>query len=216
MLNADSLKAVFPKCSDSATWADSLNTALPKFGIDTRDRMASFLAQTGYESSQFNHLVENLNYSTVGRLMRVWPKRFPTEASAEPYVNNPQKLADFVYANRLGNGDVQSDDGYRFRGRGIIQLTGRSNYLAASTALKAELAPGADLVAQPDLLADPKYACLSAAWFWQSRGLNELADDRTDDNDLEDFTEITRRVNGGTTGVNDRFALYKQVLAALH
>lgn len=216
MLNADSLKAVFPKCSDPATWADSLNTALPKFGIDTRDRMASFLAQTGYESSQFNHLVENLNYSTVGRLMRVWPKRFPTEASAEPYVNNPQKLADFVYANRLGNGDVQSDDGYRFRGRGIIQLTGRSNYLAASNALKAELAPGADLVAQPDLLADPKYACLSAAWFWQSRGLNELADDRTDDNDLEDFTEITRRVNGGTTGVNDRFALYKQVLAALH
>jgi putative chitinase len=110
----------------------------------------------------------------------------------------------------MGNGNVQSGDGYLFRGRGIIQLTGRSNYAAAGKAIAVELDK------QPDLLMKPENACAAAAWYWQSRGLNELADDRTDDNDLEDFTEITRRINGGIIGLNDRFALFKQVLSVLH
>jgi len=210
MLNAGSLKSVFPRCTVPDVWADSLNSALPKFGINTPDRIASFLAQTGYESGQYSRLEENLRYTTAARLVKVWPKRFPNEEAASPYVNNPQKLADLVYANRMGNGDVQSDDGFRFRGRGIIQLTGRSNYAAAGSAL------GVNLIGQPELLVKPQHACLSAAWFWQTRGLNELADDRTDDNDLEDFTEITRRINGGTSGIKERFALFKQVIAALH
>lgn len=210
MLDAQSLRTIFPNCGNPGVWADSLNAALPMFGIDTPDRIASFLAQTGYESSQYNRLEENLRFTTAARLMKVWPKRFPNEASAAPFLNNAQKLADFVYANRMGNGDANSDDGFRFRGRGVIQLTGRSNYTAAGKAL------GADLVGQPDLLKRPDFACLSAAWFWQSHGLNELADDRTDDSDLEDFTEITRHINGGTTGIKERFTLYKQVIAVLH
>ncbi|CAG9233053.1 Glycoside hydrolase [Paraburkholderia sabiae] len=209
MLDADSIKRVFPRCKSPDAWANSLNTALPKFGINTPDRIASFLAQTGYESGQFNNLEENLNYSAAA-LMRAWPKRFPNEAAAQPYINNPRKLADFVYANRMGNGNEQSDDGYVFRGRGLIQLTGRSNYAAVAKVIDAKL------LEQPDLLVQPDYACSSAAWYWQSRGLNELADDRTDDNDLEDFAEITRRINGGTIGIKDRFALYKQVIAVIH
>ncbi|MEX3846238.1 glycoside hydrolase family 19 protein [Paraburkholderia sp. BR10882] len=208
MLNAAIMKQAFPHCAAPDVWANALNSALPKFGIDTPDRIASFLAQTGYESGQFNHLEENLNY-TASNLIKVWPNRFPNVASAAPYVNNPRKLGDYVYANRMGNGDVASDDGYRFRGRGIIQLTGRSNYAAAAKAI------GVGLIEHPELLAQPVNACLSGAWFWQTRGLNELADDRTGDDDLEDFTEITRRINGSTTGVNERFALFKQVATAL-
>jgi putative chitinase len=209
MLDANSLKRAFPRCGDPAGWAAGLNASLPKFGIDTPDRIASFLAQTGYESGQFNRLEEALGY-TAARLMKVWPKRFPDEATAALYAGNPIKLANFVYANRMGNGNVQSGDGYLFRGRGIIQLTGRSNYAAAGKAIAVELDK------QPDLLMKPENACAAAAWYWQSRGLNELADDRTDDNDLEDFTEITRRINGGIIGLNDRFALFRQVLSVLH
>lgn len=209
MLSPDLLQRVFPNCKDPGGWVDALNPAFQKYEIETPDRMASFLAQTGYESGQYNRLEENLNYTTAARLTRVWPRRFPDEASAMPYVNNPQKLANMVYANRMGNGDAQSDDGYRFRGRGIIQLTGRSNYDSAGEAM------GVDLIAAPELLAEPKWAALSAGWFWQSRGLNELADDRTHDNDLEDFSRITRRINGGVAGLKDRFELFKRVYAEL-
>jgi putative chitinase len=209
MLNAGLLQSVFPKCKDPGAWADSLNLALSKYSINSVDRIASFLAQTGYESGQYNDLEENLHY-TAARLVKVWPKRFPNVTFAAAYVDNPEKLANMVYANRIGNGDLQSGDGFRYRGRGLIQLTGRSNYAAASKAI------GADLSGNPDLLLQPQAASMSAAWFWQTRGLNELADDRTDDNDLADFTEITRRINGGTIGVNDRFTLFKKIYAQLH
>jgi putative chitinase len=167
--------------------------------------LCSFLAQTGYESAQYNRLSESLYYKTALRLMAVWPKRFPTQDSAAPYVANEEKLANFVYANRLGNGDVDSGDGFRFRGRGIIQITGRSNYTDAGTAL------GVDLSSDPDLLLDKNTAAMAAAWFWSSRGLNALADDMTDDNDLEDFTEITKRINGGTVGIQDRLQALNQI-----
>ena len=138
--------------------------------------------------------------AAAGAVMAVWPKRFPTEASALPYVADERKLANFVYAGRLGNGNAASGDVFKFRGRGIIQVTGRSNYASAGVAL------GLKLVEDPDLLLVPANAAMSAAWYWSSRGLNALADDRTDDNDLEDFTEITRRINGGTVGLKDRLA----------
>jgi len=209
MLNAEQLQRVFPNCKAPAAWADALAPAFQKYEIETPDRIASFLAQTGYESGQYNRIEENLNYSTAARLTKVWPKRFPDEASAMPYVKNPQGLANLVYANRMGNGDAQSNDGFRYRGRGIIQLTGRSNYDSAGDAM------GVNLLETPELLSDPKWAALSAGWYWQSRGLNELADDRTHDEDLEDFARITRRINGGLVGLKDRFALFKQVYAEL-
>jgi len=209
MVSAELIKAVFPRCTAPQQWADALNPALGKFGITTGARVSSFLAQTGYESGQFNRLTESLNYTTAQRLMKVWPRRFPTEASALPFVANEVKLANFVYSNRLGNGDSASGDGFRFRGRGIIQITGRSNYKAAADALPL------DLIGNPDLLLQPEHAAMSAAWFWSSRGLNALADDRTDDDDLEDFAEITRRINGGTVGLQDRLALLNQVATSL-
>lgn len=209
MLSAEQLQRVFPNCKAPAAWADALAPAFQKYEIETPDRIASFLAQTGYESGQYNRIEENLNCSTAARLTKVWPKRFPDEASAMPYVNNPQGLANLVYANRMGNGDAQSNDGFRYRGRGIIQLTGRSNYDSAGDAM------GVNLLETPELLSDPKWAALSAGWYWQSRGLNELADDRTHDDDLEDFARITRRINGGLVGLKDRFALFKQVYAEL-
>jgi putative chitinase len=202
LITAQTLISALPRCSNPAEWAAALNPALEKYEINTVARISSFLAQTGHESEQFNHLVE-----TALRLMRVWPKRFPTEASAAPYVKAPTALANLVYANRLGNGPTASGDGFRFRGRGVLQLTGRSNYAEASKVL------GVDLVAAPDRLIEPKLAALSAAWFWASRGLNALADDGTADNDLEDFTEITRRINGGTVGLPARLALFKDVEA---
>jgi len=205
MITPTSLKKVLPLCKEPDQWANALNPAMDKFGINTPARIASFLAQTGYESGQFNKLVENLTYKTAARLMKVWPKRFPTEASAAPYVDNEEKLANFVYANRIGNGDVNSGDGYRYRGRGIIQITGRSNYADIGKVL------GVDLVNNPDLLLTPDLAAMSAAYFWQGHGLNALADDETDDNDLEDFTTITKKINGGSAGLDQRLALFKTI-----
>ena len=205
MLTAAQLAKVFPACRTPEVWAQALTPAMERYEINTNNRIAAFLAQTGYESGQFNRLVENLNYSTAKRLVAVWPKRFPTEQYAQSYVNNPQKLANFVYANRLGNGDAASGDGYRYRGRGLIQLTGRSNYQAAATAMSI------DCLNNPDLLLQARYAALSAAHFWFSHGLNAKADDGTPDDDLEDFRDITYVVNGGYTGVNDRLALFNQI-----
>lgn len=208
MLTADTLKKVFPRCPTPDVWAKALQAACDKFEINTRLRLCSFLAQIGHESDQFTTLVESLKY-TAPRLMKVWPKRFPDLASATPYAMNEQKLGNFVYANRNGNGDTASGDGFRYRGRGLIQLTGRSNYQEAGKAI------GVDLVKKPDLLTQPAYAALSAGWYWQSRGLNALADDQTGDDDLEDFRKITCRINGGYVGVQERFALFKQIRALL-
>lgn len=208
-LTAAALAKALPNCPDPQVWSDALNPALQKFDIGTSDRLCAFLAQTAHESNSFNRLSENLNYSTALRLTKVWPRRFPNIAAAAPFVGNPQKLANVVYANRMGNGDAGSGDGFRFRGRGLIQITGRSNYQAASQAL------GVDYVASPDLLLQPPHAAMSAAWFWASHGLNALADDKTADDDLEDFTEITRRINGGTVGLKERLALFHQIKAAL-
>ncbi len=205
MITAASLRTALPLCKEPDKWANALNPAMCKFGIDTPARIASFLAQTGYESGQYNILIENLTYKTAVRLTKIWPKRFPTEQSAIPYVNDEEKLANFVYANRIGNGDINSGDGYRYRGRGIIQITGKSNYADIGKML------GVDLVNNPDLILTPDLAAMGAAYFWQGHGLNALADDMTDDKDLEDFTTITKKINGGTAGLTQRLALFKTI-----
>lgn len=209
MISAKVLKSALPNCKTPDIWADALNPAMAQFHIDSPARMACFLAQTGHESGQFNRLTESLYYKTPARLVAVWPRRFPNEAAAASYVANEEKLANYIYANRMGNGQESSGDGYRFRGRGLIQITGRSNYAEVGKAL------GVDLLAQPELLIEPKWAALSAAYYWFGHGLNALADDETGDDDLEDFTVITKKINGGTAGLKERYALFQAIYPLL-
>lgn len=187
-------------------WVDVLNDAMAEFDINTPQRIGMFLAQLAHESAGFTRLEEGLRYSSIDRLKTVWPKRFGNmyEPTAQQYVNNPRALASFVYAGRMGNGDESSGDGWRYRGRGLIQLTGLNNYRAAGMAL------GLDLVTDPDAAADPDIAARIAAWFWKSNGCNELAD-------RGDFEGVTKRINGGTVGMADRIAklntINKELLA---
>jgi len=189
-------------------WLLPLSLAMHEFSITSPQRMAAFLAQIAHESHELNRLEENLNYSAK-RLCQVWPKRFPTAAAAEPCANNPERLANRVYAGRLGNGNEASGDGWRFRGRGPIQLTGRSNYAACRKAL------GVDLIKSPYRLLEPGTAARSAAWFWSSRGLNALADHEPGDDDEADFRRITTIINGGTAGIAERTRYWASARRAL-
>ena len=170
-----------------------------KFQINTPLRLAHFLAQCGHESGGFRVTQENLNYSAKG-LNGIFKKYFPTEAAAAAYARQPQKIANKVYANRMANGSEASGDGYKFRGRGYIQLTGRDNYTQFGKAI------GEDIVNNPDVVSG-KYALLSAAWFWSKNGLNKLADGGATDAVV---TSITKRVNGGTIGLADRIKHFKE------
>ena len=170
-----------------------------KFQINTPLRLAHFLAQCGHESGGFRATQENLNYSAKG-LNGIFKKYFPTEAAAASYARNPQKIANKVYANRMDNGSEASGDGYKFRGRGYIQLTGRANYTLFGKAI------GEDIATNPDVVSG-KYALLSAAWFWSKNGLNKLADGGSTDAVV---TSITKRVNGGTIGLADRIKHFKE------
>jgi putative chitinase len=170
-----------------------------KFQINTPLRLAHFLAQCGHESGGFRVTQENLNYSAKG-LAGIFKKYFPTEAAATPYARQPQKIANKVYANRMANGSEASGDGYKFRGRGYIQLTGRDNYTQFGKAI------GEDITSNPDVVAS-KYSLLSAAWFWSKNGLNKLADGGSTDSTV---TSITKRVNGGTIGLADRIKHFKE------
>lgn len=209
MLTTNQLHKALPRCLHPELWVAPLNQAFDRYGINNTARIAAFLAQVGHESGQFNTLIENLNYSSASRLVTIWPKRFMNEAQASAFVNQKEKLGNFIYANRLGNGDANTGDGFRYRGRGLLQITGRSNYAAVGKVLSL------DTLTNPDLLIDPVNAALSAAWFWSSRGLNELADDRTGDDDLEDFGVITQIINGGKTGLQTRLALYNAIIPVL-
>lgn len=170
-----------------------------RFNINTPLRLAHFLAQCGHESGGFKVTQENLNYSAKG-LMGIFKKYFPTQALAEAYQRQPQKIANKVYASRMDNGSEASGDGYKFRGRGYIQLTGRANYTAFGKAINE------DIVGNPDVVSG-KYALLSAAWFWSKNGLNTLADGGASD---QVVTSITKRVNGGTIGLPDRIKHFKE------
>ena len=168
----------------------ALNAAMARFKINSPMRMAAFIAQVGHESGQLTRMVENLNYS-ADRLQAVWPKRFDSPLAAQ-VARKPEQIANIVYGGRMGN--ALPGDGWKYRGRGLIQLTGASNYRAAGAAL------GLDLVNHPELVEQPETAALVAGWFWQSNGLNELADSGQ-------FAKITRTINGGLTGQADRVAL---------
>jgi putative chitinase len=170
-----------------------------KFGINTPLRLAHFLAQCGHESGGFRLTQENLNYSAKG-LNGIFKKYFPTEAAAAPYNRNPQKIANKVYSNRMGNGTEASGDGYKFRGRGYIQLTGKDNYTAFGKSI------GVDMTINPDLVAS-QYALLSAAWFFTKNNLHKMADGGATDAVV---TSITKRVNGGTIGLADRIKHFKE------
>lgn len=182
---------------------DSVLAQIPdtmaKFELNTPLRLAHFLAQCGHESGGFKFLRENLNYSAKG-LMGIFKKYFPTEAIANQYQRQPDKIANKVYASRMGNGPEATGDGSKFKGRGFIQLTGKDNYTAFSKSI------GEDCVANPDLVAT-KYPLASAAWFFHKNGLHKIADEGASDLVV---TKVTKRVNGGTIGLPDRIKHFKE------
>lgn len=170
-----------------------------KFGLNTPLRLAHFLAQCGHESGGFRVVNENLNYSAKG-LMGIFKKYFPTQQLAESYQRNPQKIANKVYGGRMGNGPESTGEGFKFRGRGYIQLTGKDNYTAFGKAINEDIPNNPDLVAT-------KYPLLSAAWFFTKNGLHKIADQGATD---QVVTQITKRVNGGTIGLADRIKHFKE------
>jgi len=183
-------------------WVDALNETFQRFDISTPVRQASFIGQCGHECANFKVLEENLNYRAE-TLMKLWKSRFPTIEIANEYARNPKKIANKVYSSRMGNRDEASGDGYRFRGRGCIQLTGHANYFHAGQAC------GEDFVMQPDLVATPKYAAMTAGWFWNTHKLNQFAD-------RQDFTLMTKKINGGTIGLDDRIKHINHALDILN
>jgi putative chitinase len=170
-------------------WVDALNQTFAKFNITSVRQQAAFIGQCRHECGNFRILEENLNYKAEA-LCKLWPKRFDTN-KAQLCARNPKLIANTVYSGRMGNRDESSGDGYRFRGRGCIQLTGHANYYHAGQAL------GVDFVMQPDLVATPKYAALTAGWFWSTHGCNPLAENA-------DWVGLTKKINGGTIGLDDR------------
>jgi len=201
LLSRGFVAEVFPR-ADASAYAEALSAAMAAYHITSRFRMAHFLAQVGHESGGLTRLVEDLTYSTPGRICATWPKRFPLEADAMPFVRQPQALANRVYGGRMGN--VFPNDGWRFRGHGLIQVTGRENHERMAHALgwgEAEDAPAR--------LATPAGAALGSAWWWADAGLNDLADQGAG----EMVESITLRVNGGRNGLADRRAIFARAVA---
>jgi putative chitinase len=210
-LTTELLAKIYPasKAENRQRYAQALYTACCRYGIaENLHRMRAFLAQIGVESGQLAAVEENLNYSASG-LRTTFPKYFPTTALATAYARKPQKIANRVYANRLGNGNEASGDGWRYRGRGLIQITGKANYLLLDNG-GISMPMGTDLIDEPELLAStPQYAADSAAWWWRKAGLNELADQLGGSNEVEVFKRITKKINGGYNGLAQRQKLYE-------
>ena len=182
-------------------WVGPLNETFAKFGIATVDEQAAFIGQYSHESNHFRTLQENLNYRPE-TLHQLWPQRFPTMEIAAQYAHQPEKIANKVYANRMGNRDEASGDGFRFHGRGLPQLTGHDLYFHFGQFI------GEDLVANPDLVAIPKYAAMAGGWYWKTHNLSAAAD-------AEDWVKVTKIINGGTFGLEERVALTKHAIAVL-
>jgi putative chitinase len=180
-------------------WLAPLEETFAKYDISTPVRQACFIGQCAHESGNFKTLQENLNYSAEG-LMKTWPSRFPTKEMADQYARQPAKIAGKVYNGRMGN--TSEEEAAQYLGRGLIQLTGKENYANCGTAL------GIDLVGNPTFLIEPKYAALSAGWFWNKKGLNSLADNG-------DFETMTKRINGGLIGLYDRKTKIAKALSIL-
>lgn len=192
------LDAMHVRPETASLFAPHLHAAAVKWGVSVA-ALPMFLAQLAHESALFERTVENLNYTTVAQIRKTWPRRFPSNASAAPYVRNPQRLANEVYGNRLGNSGPASGDGWKYRGRGLIQLTGRAHYAAAEDAL------GLPLLESPELLEEPAHAAAAAGWYWNFHDLNHYA---------SDVEQCTRIINGGRNGIDDRRRLYGLALAA--
>ena len=182
-------------------WYDALAQALPDYDINTPQRVAAFLAQCAHESGNFNAIQENLNYKAES-LVRVWPRYFPNMEIANQYAHNQEKIANRAYANRMGNGPEETGDGWKFCGRGLIQLTGRSNYQAFADSIETDIS---DL---PAYLATFEGCVQSACWFWEANNLNQYAD-------KGDILTMTKRINGGTLGLDDRTKNYNHALQVL-
>lgn len=195
------LKQFLPKNPYVEHWHHALEQLFPDYDINTPKRMAAFLAQCGHESGNFTAIKENLNYKAAS-LRKIFPKYFPDDAIATQYANKPNKqeaIANRIYANRMGNGDESSGDGFRFCGRGLIQLTGRSNYQAFADSLEMNIN---DL---PEYLATFEGAVQSACWFWETNNLNRFAD-------TGDIILMTKVINGGYIGLQDRISNYEHAL----
>jgi len=204
MITQEQLKQLLPKNPYVSYWHKALEQLFPDYEINTPQRMAAFIAQCAHESGGFMVLTENLNYRWQS-LRKIFPKYFPDDAIAQDYASRPNKqevIANRIYASRMGNGPEESGDGYRYRGRGLIQLTGRSNYtwFAASLEISPEEAS--------EYLTTFEGAAQSACWFWESNKLNQWAD-------KGDILTLTKRINGGTIGLDDRIKHYEHALHVL-
>ena len=182
-------------------WLKPLEDTFAKYDINTPKRQAAFIGQCSHESRNFTRLEENLDYSPE-RLMEVWHSRFPDLPTAMKYAHDPVKLANKVYGGRMGNGPEETGEGFKYHGRGLIQLTGKELYGNCGSSI------GVDLLSNPNLLNTPEYAALSAGWFWNKKGLNSLADS-------QDFETMTKRINGGLIGLDDRKAKIAKALSVL-
>jgi putative chitinase len=180
-------------------WLQPLEDTFAKYDISTPQRQAAFIGQCAHESANFKILQENLNYSAEG-LMKTWPSRFPTKDIADQYARQPIKIAGKVYNGRMGN--TSEEEASKYLGRGLIQLTGKENYEHCGNAI------GVDIIGNPNLLIEPEYAALSAGWFWNKKGLNSLADSG-------DIDTMTKRINGGLHGIDDRKAKIAKALSVL-
>ena len=199
----DKTKHLIPKASNVEQWHDALVEVLPQYEINTVGRVAAFMAQTAHESGGYTLLQENLNYGAQG-LRNIFGKYFADEVTAKLYERQPEKIANRVYSNRMGNGTEASGDGWKYRGRGLIQLTGRANYTQCSK----DMFDDTTLVDNPDILLDPMYAIHSACWFWNKNGLNAYADS-------QDIKTMTKRINGGDIGLADRINHYNHAIEIL-
>jgi putative chitinase len=205
------------KQATAEKWADAVANACAEFGIDTPQRIAGFLSQCAHESGGFERLQENLNYSADG-MAGIWPKRFavlgpdkkPVKKDGKNQPNKfalalhrkPEMIANVVYSSRMGNGPTESGEGWLYRGRGLKQLTGKDNHRACSAGL------GVDLVSNPDMLLEPVYAARSAAWFWSTNKCNAFAD-------AGDIEGLTKKINGGLIGIDDRKKRYASAMSSL-
>lgn len=214
MITADQLLAAIPAAGAdrAARFIDPINAALERYRIDTPIRIAAFLGNVGHESGGLRRLEENLNYSSDG-LVRVFRRHFPDADVAERYARQPERIANRAYANRMGNGDEASGDGWRYRGRGLFQVTGRDNYGKASIAL---FGYPTRLLTEPELLADPQWAAMSAGWYWDANRLNDLADRH----DLDGVCDVINRghktaAEGDAIGYHERIALIDRAMEAL-
>jgi putative chitinase len=207
LITVDQLDMAVPmaRYEDLVKYVDFLNEGMARFEINTPNRIAAFVAQVAHESGDFRYTEENLNYSWSG-LRKTWPARFPTDELAQQYHRQPERIANLVYAGRYGNGGEASGDGWKYRGRGLIQLTFHDNYAAYSRALSDP-----SITSASDQVAQPRHAALSACWFWHSHGLNPIADA----GDQVGFNQISFKINGGWNGKEDRLENWAEARAVM-